>query len=257
MTAGEKVAKTAQKYIGVSESPPGSNRGRPYPEKWQAPWGMGTGWPWCAAYAHAMYTESIVDDDGIGHPSTAVMYERAKSRPGSIITRPMPGCYILWPGKHVGIVVRDLGGNVALTVEGNSGESVAYRKRAYGPGTGVVFVAPAAVRRDYAPQRPRREYYLQDPGAENRYYGPWRSRDWRENAIAKHAGGRPVRRVRDGKKYGFFLGDPPTYGPWVSDEDRNNARKILEDRLGRRLRPFSRPVPTAPAGPVDAIGKTT
>lgn len=255
MTPGEKVAAQAQKYIGVTESPKGSNRGRPYPEKWMSKWGMGYGWPWCAAYAEAMFAESGVSDDGIGHPSTAVMYQRAKAKPGSIVDRPMPGCYILWPGTHVGIVVRDLGNNVVLTAEGNSSDSVAYRRRAYGPGTGVVFVAPTEVRKGHVPVRPRREFYLQDVNAKPRFVGPWRTKAARDKAVKNLTGF--VRRVRVKGKYGAYIGTPEVYGPWETDAQRENARKILEDRLGRRLRPFSRPVPTAPAGQADSLGKTT
>jgi hypothetical protein len=255
MTPGQRVAKEAEKYVGVTEVPRGANRGRPYPEKWMSKWGLGTGWPWCAAYAEAMFQATGVSDDGIGHPSTAVMYSRAKAKPGSIVSRPMPGCYILWPGKHVGIVVRDLGNNVALTVEGNSSDSVAYRKRAYGPGTGVVFVAPTEIRKGHVPVMPRRDYYLQDVGAKPRFVGPWRTKAARERAIKKVKG--HVRRVRVRGKYGAYIGSPTVYGPWDNPTSRNNAKRILQDRLGRRLRPFSRPAKTAPSVTADSLGKTT
>ena len=115
MTAGERVARAAERYVGVRENPLGSNRGNPYPDRWQAPWGLGYGWPWCGAFAAAMYTTAGVDDQKIAHPSTAEIFARAK-RAGAIYPRPIPGAMILWPGKHVGIVVRDLGGGVCLTV---------------------------------------------------------------------------------------------------------------------------------------------
>lgn len=255
MTPGEKVAAQAEKYIGVVESPKGSNQGRPYPEKWQSPWGMGYGWPWCAAFADAMYKETGVSDDGIGHPSTAVMYQRAKDKPGSIVPRPMPGCYILWPGKHVGIVVRDLGGGVALTVEGNSDDSVAYRRRSYGPGSGAVLVAPTEVRKGHVPLRARREYLLQDVTHKPRFVGPWRTKAQRERALRRVK--QHVRRVRVGNKYGAYIGTPEFYGPWAEASQRDAAQKVLEDRLGRRLRRFSRPVKTAPAANAEAMGKTT
>lgn len=254
MTPGQRVAQAAERYAGVEENPLGSNRGKPYPEKWQAPWGMGTGWPWCGAYADAMYEEASVDDDGIGHPSTAVMYERAKSRPGSIVKKAIPGAFILWPGTHVGIVVRDLGNNVALCIEGNSGDGVRYRNRSYGPGTGAVIVAPKEIRLGHKPAAAERDYYLGDDNAKPRVVGPWRTREGREKALSKIKG--HARRYRSGKKFYAEIGTPKVYGPWDEKQQRDEARAILEDRLGRRLRPFSRPAKGAPAQ-ADDLGKTT
>lgn len=254
MTPGQKVAEAAEKYIGVVENPMGSNRGKPYPEGWQRPWGMGVGWPWCAAYADAMYKEAGVSDDGIGHPSTAVMYQRAKAKPGSIVSKPIPGAYILWPGTHVGIVIRDLGNGVCLTAEGNSGDGVRYRRRAYGPGTGVVLVAPTAIRVGHKPTAPERDYYLADPAAKPRVVGPWRTVAAREKRIKNIPGF--VRRFRRGGKFYAEVGSPKTYGPWETKAQRNRAQKILEDRLGRRLRPYSRPSKGA-AAKAEGLGKTT
>lgn len=252
MTPGEKVAEQAEKYVGVRENPMGSNRGRPYPEKWQAPWGMGTGWPWCAAFADAMYKEAGVSDDGIGHPSTWTMYKNAQAR-GAIVKRPMVGCYILWPGKHVGIVVSVPGDGTVLTVEGNAGDGVRYKRRST---SGVVFVAPKDVRVGNNPAAVTRNYYLQDVAVRPpRLVGPWRTRAARERRLKNVKS--HIRRVRVRGKYGAYVGPPNIYGPWATKAQRNRAKKILEDRLGRRLRPFSRPAKGAPAGKADAMGKTT
>lgn len=254
---GERVATTAERYVGVRENPLGSNRGNPYPDRWQRPWGLGYGWPWCGAFAAAMYTTAGVDDEKIAHPSTAEIYRRAKSA-RAIITRPIPGAMILWPGKHVGIVVRDLGGGVCLTVEGNSGDSVAYRRRAYGPGSGVVFVAPREVRVNDVPASPRRDYYLEDVAASPILRGPWRLRNSRERVIARLPADRRsrVRRVRADKGFAFYDGPRRVYGPWASKASRDNAQRVLEDRLGRRLRPYSRLSKTS-APKAESIGKTT
>lgn len=255
MTPGERVAREAEKYVGVRENPLGSNRGNPYPDRWQRPWGMGYGWPWCGAYAAAMYKDAGVNDQDIGHPSTAVMAERAR-KVGAVISRPIPGAYIIWPGKHTGIVVRDLGGNVALTVEGNSSDGVYYRRRAYGPGTGVMFAAPLEVRIGNRPKPAARNYYLEDTAAKPVLRGPWRTRAARERVIAKRpASKRNVRRVRVGKGYAFYDGPRRVYGPWDDKAARDDAQRTLEARLGRRLRPYSRLAPTA-AAKADALGKT-
>lgn len=256
MTPGERVAREAEKYVGVRENPLGSNRGNPYPDRWERPWGMGYGWPWCGAFAAAMYKAADVDDQGIGHPATAYMAKRAV-QVGAEITRPIPGCYIIWPGKHTGIVIRDLGGNVALTVEGNSSDGVYYRRRAYGPGTGVMFAAPLAVRVGNRPKPADRNYYLEDTAAKPVLRGPWSSRAARERVIAKlPASKRNVRRVRLGKGYAFYEGPRRVYGPWDDRDARDAARKTLEVRLGRTLRPYSRLAPSAAAVAADALGKT-
>lgn len=250
MSAGRSVAECAEKYVGVRENPMGSNLGRPYPEAWQKPWGMGVGWPWCAAFADAMYKEAGVDDDGIGNPGTAVMYERAKAR-GAIVSRPMPGAYILWPGVHVGIVVRDLGGGVCLTVEGNAADGVNYRRREY---AGAVLVAPRAVRDGFTGEVAERDYYLEDPAARPRIVGPWSTREARERALAKVTDF--IRRFRKDGKYYAEIGSPRVYGPWDTKAQRDRARVVLQDRLGRLLRPFSRPAAGAPVS-ADTLGKTT
>ena len=252
MTPGEKVAAQAERYVGVRENPMGSNRGKPYPEKWQAPWGMGTGWPWCAAFADAMYKEVGVSDDGIGHPSTAVMYQRAKAR-GAIVKNPMVGAYILWPGVHVGIVVRVYGNGVVLTVEGNAGDGVRYKRRST---SGCVFVAPKAVRVGNNPAAAVRNYYLEDLRVKSpRFVGPWRTKAQRERALKNVK--THVRRVRVGRKYAAYIGPPKIYGPWATLSQRNAAKRVLEDRLGRRLRPYSRPAKGAPGGRAQSMGKTT
>lgn len=256
MTPGEKVARAAEKFVGVRENPPGSNRGRPYPDAFEKPWNMGYGWPWCGAFTAYAYRTAGVEDQGIGHPSTAYMADRARKL-GAVISRPIPGAFIIWPGTHTGIVIRDLGGNVCLTVEGNTSDSVAYRRRAYGPGTGVMFAAPLEVRVGNRPKPPARDFYLEDPGARPKFYGPWRTRQARERAIAKLKNKANVRRVRVKGKYGFEQGTPRVYGPWDSKIARDTARKTLEARLGRHLRPYSRLAPTATAKvKADALGRT-
>lgn len=256
MTPGERVAREAEKYVGVRESPVGSNRGNPYPDRWQRPWGMGYGWPWCGAFAAAMYKAASVDDQGIGNPGTAAMADKAR-KVGAVVSRPIPGCYIIWPGTHTGIVVRDLGGNVALTVEGNSSDGVYYRRRAYGPGTGVMFAAPLEVRIGNRPKPAARNYYLEDEAAKPVLRGPWRTRTARERVIAKRpADKRNVRRVKVGKGFAFYDGPRRVYGPWDDKDARDAARVMLEARLGRRLRPYSRLAPSAAAVAADSLGKT-
>jgi len=270
MTAGEKTARRAASYLGVTEQPLGSNRG-PDVERWQRPWGMGTGWPWCGAYAAAMVAYGItgredairderVGDPPIGHPSTAVMYERAKAQ-GAIIGAPLPGAYILWPGTHVGVCAdysRD--GRTVVTYEGNSADGCRQRVREWGPRSGVVLCAPPAIRRQPPAPAPARRYYIEDPAAVPVFRGPWRTKAARDRVIAGLPAARRdrARRVRTAKGFGFYEGPRRVYGPWASKADRDAAAVALANRLGRTVRRYSQAVAKAPGiiAP-DALGKTT
>lgn len=260
MTPGERVARQAARYLGVTEVPPGSNRG-PDVDRWQRPWGMGYGWPWCGAYVAAMYAEAGVDDRGLAHPSTAIMYERAKAS-GSIIPRPMPGAIILWPGTHTGVCADySPDGRTVVTYEGNAGDAVRQRVRAFGPGTGVVFTAPTGVRNTPAdkPTRARR-YYIEDPAAVPVFRGPWRSKAARDRAVARLPRHRRdvVRRVRTPRGFGFYEGPRRVYGPWATQAARDDAARVLARRLGRPVRRYSEAVTARPAILTpDDLGKTT
>lgn len=255
LSAGQKVARQAARYLGESERPAGSNRGANI-DRWQKTWGMGYGWPWCAAYADAMYAESGVDDDGLGHPSTAVMYQRAIDR-GAVVTDPVPGAFILWPGKHVGICADfSPDGKHVVTYEGNSGDAIRQRVREYGPGTGAVIVAPKSVRQQ-APAAASKQYYVEDPGAAPVFRGPWKTRAMRDVAIARLPEDRRkrVRRVRTKRGYGFYEGPRRVYGPWADKSARDFAAKVLATRLGRKVRPYS--VIRKSSLRADSLGKTT
>ena len=59
-----------------------------------------------------------------------------------------------------------------------------------------------------------------------------------------------------GRKYAFTLGRR-VYGPWLDKEGRDQAREVLERRLGRTLREFSRVrTTTGQAAAPQALGKT-
>ena len=271
MTAGQRAAERATKYVGTSEQPPGSNRG-PQVSRWQEPWGMGTGWPWCGAFAAAMTAygitgrESDVHDPRlgnppIGHPSTAVMAQRAKDQ-GAIVKNPLPGSFLIWPGRHVEVCADySPDGKHVVTVGGNTGDAVRRQVRAYGPGTGTIIAAPPAIRAGStdAPRGGRR-YYVEDVGAKKRTksYGPWRVKAWRERAISRlpAATQARVRRVRVGRKFSFEIGPRRVYGPWATPAMRDNAAKLLANRLGRPVRRFSLP-PAKTSVKASALGKTT
>lgn len=272
MTAGQKTAERAAGYVGVSEVPVGSNTG-PKVKQWQDPWGMGTGWPWCGAYAAAMTAFGVTGSEQnvhdkrlgnppIGHPSTAVMAQRAKDQ-GAIIPHPIPGAFIIWPGKHVEVCADySADGRTVVTYGGNTGDAVRRQVRAYGKGSGAIIAAPPAIR-EGAASGPRggRRYYIEDVGAASRtkMYGPWRLRAWRERAIKKLPATTQdrVRRVRVGGKYGFEVGPRRVFGPWATATMRDNAAKLLANRLGRPVRRFSLPPAKSTSGEASSLGKTT
>ena len=243
MANGPKVVARALSYEGVAEDPPHSNSS-PDIDRWQARVGL-LGLPahlkpWCGTFVSAMYAEAGVDDSGLAHPSTAVMCSRARSI-GAIDKRPRPGAIIIWCGTHTGILVAPTGTpGVWHTIEGNSGDRVARRVRDLSAARVIV---PPALNRDPIPGA-LRNYYLEDAKATYRLHpGRWLKRAYAEKA-AKALGG-IVRQTWRGsgddrvKVYVVRLGEPRHYGPWLSSEDRERAKAILERRLGRRLRPYS------------------
>ena len=270
MTAGQRTAARAAKYVGTREVPLGSNRG-PNVDRWQRPWGMGYGWPWCGAYAAAMAAYGITgrEDDvhdprlgtpPIGHPSTQVMADRARAQ-RAVIAHPVPGAFLIWPGTHVAVCADySPDGRHVVTYEGNSGHAVARRTRAYGPGTGTIIAAPPAIR-TAAPTKPGRRYYVEDVAAQRltKRYGPWATKAMRERAISRlpAADRKRVRRVRIGRRYAFEVGPRRVYGPWATKAARDNAAKALANRLQRPLRRYSLPPRKGATLRPDALGETT
>jgi hypothetical protein len=127
-------------------------------------------------------------------------------------------------------------GSVWNTIGGNTSDSVARRVRSL---AGATLVVSPELR--HAQPSIVREFYLEDPKVTPKLYGPWRTKAGREKAIKSlsAANQRLARRVRVGGKYGFTIGRR-VYGPWLDKDGRDTAAHVLERRLGRQLRPFSR-----------------
>lgn len=128
MNKGLAVIETAKKYIGVKESPPGSNKvvfndrfymGKPY----------GIGAAWCGTFVSECFIEA-------GCPLGPIDYTRGfagcpyavshASKWGKIVTIPQPGDVVFfdWNGDgkfdHTGIFIQDLGGGLFRSIEGNT-----------------------------------------------------------------------------------------------------------------------------------------
>lgn len=239
MTPGEKVAACALRYVGVTESPPGSNRG-PLIDKWEAFWHL-RGEAWCAMFADAMYREAGVDDAGLIHPSTAVMRSRAEAA-GAIIpssARAPIGALWLYDPRHVNIVILDRADGTVDCVDGNSMSAVRQTRRRK---SDARIVVPPGIAVEPDPPKVT-EYLLEDPKAQPKLYGPWVSKKNRDDALAslparKRATARLVKTPAG--KFAFLLGPRRLYGPWPTQQARDDAQRVLEVRLGRKLRPYSR-----------------
>lgn len=102
----------ARSYLGVKESPPGSNRG-PLIDGWLRQAGVAPGNPWCAAFLSAMFAKA---GRVLTFPNRASVgyFEQWARANGYLVARPLKGdvvCYRFdgddWP-DHVGIVERVL-----------------------------------------------------------------------------------------------------------------------------------------------------
>lgn len=249
MTPNERVVATAARYIGVRENPMGSNRG-PIIDRWSRYWNM-LGVPWCGIACSAWLREAGVTD--VSHPSTWIIVKQAREK-GWTTNRPVPGALVVWPesgGRHVEMLVEEVSPGVWHCIGGNVSHQVKRTVRAL---TDCTLVVSPELR--HAKPRARRAFYLEDVAVRPAYYGPWRTKAMRDRAIARltPANRRLARRVRDGKGYGFTIGRR-VYGPWLDEDGRNAAQRVLEQRLGRTLRRFSRGRPAAAPAVAEELGE--
>lgn len=254
VTAGSVLA-IAERELGAREVPWGSNKG-PRVERYQAATHLaGTGWAWCAAFVEFCWEEAGLTDHP-ADPSTWIMFQRAKAR--GEVSGPTPGGAIIWPGTHTGLVVAvDRARGVVHTIEGNTSDQVARRVRAI---AGAEFVTP----RDLIPGPAIVPlYWLEDPGARVDVYGPWRLRSWAERKLASlDLETRRVASIVEPGTGGYAIRvGRRVYGPWRDQAARDAARKVLERRLGRTLRPYrtERPLDAALApasGDAEELGRT-
>ena len=258
MATGDKVVEIALAEVGVTEVPLGSNRG-PRVQQYQAPTELGgTGWPWCAAFVEWVWEKAGGIDTNVCNPSTWTMHTRARAM--GLLGSPRPGAALIWPGKHVEILVAPTAtANVWHCVGGNVSDAV--RRTVRDVSTGEVIVP-----KGLEASRPARRYFLEDVGArkQRRVYGPWRGDRGLEYArvIAVRARSQgleaKVKRVGPGQRFATLVGPRVIYGPWSAPESRDKARRILEERLGRMLRPYSTGLNYVPGAAQAAdLGKTT
>lgn len=143
------VLKEAQRYIGVTEQPPGSNRGVEV-DYWIRETGLDPkqGLPWCAAFVHQVGRQAIGAAWPV--PRTASVKAIATWAAGLHETPLAGDLFLLWNqglGRyaHVGFVETVLPGGRFTTLEGNTnpggsrdGFGVFRRERAVGGKTAFV-----------------------------------------------------------------------------------------------------------------------
>lgn len=252
------VIGIAERDVGVTESPPGSNRGKRIDEM-AANWGTWMlGQPWCGSALHDWYKRAgFPIAANPGHPSTQVMWDRARAN-GTLTSTPVPGCAIVWEGIHTGLVVA-VGDDVVHTIEGNSSDGVRRRVR---PRNGTHrYIVPKGLTQA-APRQTT--WWLEDPRAKRTIYGPWREKASAERAYRNLTAARKRRaavlRTGDGR-WVLRVGQARHRGPWLTQAAAKNAQKKLEASLGRGLRRYTktRPLPKGvipTGGVIDDLGKT-
>lgn len=262
-TLAERIVRALEAEVGVSEEPPGSNRGERVQTYQASTYLPGSGWAWCGALVSFAWQAAGIEREvawRYASPSVALMCERARA--DGLTCPPRIGACIAWCGVHVETLVADLGGGVWRTIGGNTGDAVRYRTRAITPDV-VVFGAPGLD--EWVPAPTETLYWLEDVGAEYRVRGPWREKAWAE-AVWRGLEADTRRRAKvvatGNGGFAVRIGEPRHYGPWIGEAGmraRDGVRAGLENRLGRRLRPYrtERLPKGAPEAAVEALGKTT
>ena len=129
-----RVLERAQRYVGVGETPPGSNRGSLI-DGWNRLAGVPLGSPYCASFGHAMYHAEGYELGGAAYCPAVLSWGRGK---GFEVRRPLRGDISLYDWDqdgtvdHFGIVEKVLalrwrGGRfvgLLRTVEANTSASL-------------------------------------------------------------------------------------------------------------------------------------
>lgn len=138
-----KVIAIAQSQLGVSEQPPGSNKG-PEVDKYLASVGINFPAAWCAAFVYWCHQQAGI----AGVPKTGGVIDMWNKAPYNRVTQPQPGDVVIFDhggGKgHTGIV-ESVKGDTLTTIEGNTnddgsreGYEVARRQRSASSAKGFL-----------------------------------------------------------------------------------------------------------------------
>lgn len=261
MKHGEKVVAEAEKYIGTSEVPDGSNMGIPahtgFIDACQKFWNMGRGTnigpqPYCAMGASKWYRDANVDDQGLFSPSTAIMCSNAvrnnirELRVGELAP---PGSVIVKCGIHTEIVVNDRGNNVLECIGANTSNGVyrTLRKKS----DFKVFVPAQILQQIELPTKI--VYWFEDPKKMAITYGGWMTPKGRDKKLAtfleknpKYIGRtRKMKSIKGVAKYKFQVTPPRgsnggVSGYFDSKIARDKAKKKYELSHNTKVRTRSK-----------------
>lgn len=115
----QKVVAVAQSQLGVSEQPPGSNKG-PQVDQYLAAVGIHQPAAWCAAFAVWCHKQA-----GVSIPATGGVLDLWNKSPDNRVKTPQPGdLFIQDHGKgtgHTGFI-ESVNGDTLTTIEGNTND---------------------------------------------------------------------------------------------------------------------------------------
>lgn len=139
---GAQMVALAQREIGVTEMPPGSNDSPRIAQYREATAGSGVG-PWCAYFTSwlAKSAGAPLGEQGQGFGSVDALYGWAQ-RTGRAVqnapgVRPNPGDLIVWD-EHIGMVESVDPDGTVHTIEGNSSNQVIRRTHSATDALGYV-----------------------------------------------------------------------------------------------------------------------
>jgi hypothetical protein len=141
---GGRIVAIAERQLGQTEQPPGSNESPAIAEYRSATAGAVPGAPWCAYFASwvARQAGEPIGEGGQGAGAVADVWSWAQSSgraipngPGVV---PQPGDLIVFGDEHVGIVRDVLPDGQIQTIEGNYENKVAANVRSPTEATGYV-----------------------------------------------------------------------------------------------------------------------
>jgi hypothetical protein len=127
----EGIVRWCNKYVGVKEHPPGSNRGEPHPSDWERRVYGGTGVPWCACFAVCSAWDAGIKGSGTASVQLNVnlarrgqgIYRGYTTDPRRV--RPGDHCAVISTSTHTEVVVDApymcIGGNTGPSNVSNGG----------------------------------------------------------------------------------------------------------------------------------------
>jgi hypothetical protein len=158
MTKTDKIIEIATGEIGIKENPPNSNNVKYNDWIYNRPT-SGPNFPWCGAFVSWCYAMAgfPIKKAGLTRGFVGCQFAvRNMAKWGRQITVPQPGDVVFfdWDGDgrfdHTGIFIRDLGGGLFLSIEGNTafgndsngGEVMRRADRKY---KNAIFVRPTVI----------------------------------------------------------------------------------------------------------------